>query len=145
MTRSSLHRRMSLKSHTPLRKRARKRSTRVEDPAYGMWILHQRSIVGIEQISESDMLDVFHTLFPDGGPVGLEVMALVLRGIEKHHHKPSDDHTLVPLLWFLHRETRISVHGGGGRRKFAQRFGIDWDEEIAKLRVRYEVEKGAAA
>lgn len=136
MTRSPLTRR------TRLRPRARKRSTRFEDPVYQAWILKQDSIVGIEDVPEADMRDVVRVLFP--GLVGVGFMRLMLSGVEGHHHKASDDHTLLPLLWWLHRETKISVHGGGGRRKFAQRFGIDWDGEIAKLRIQYESERRVA-
>jgi hypothetical protein len=65
-----------------------------------------------------------------------------VKGIEGHHEgKPRNDRRMLPLYWWLHRETPVSVHGGGGSRKFQQRFGIDFEAEITRLNRLYEEQK----
>ena len=108
----------------------RKRKT-VDDPACRAWIHTQPSIVSVQQAEcLPGGTDIYNHVWPR-------------RGIEGHHHKPGDDRSMVPLYWWLHRDTKISVYGGGGRRRFAERFGIDWDREIERLNRLFEEQRGS--
>lgn len=124
-------RHVPLRSKTPLqrrtriRPRAQRRSTRVVDEVYLAWVRRQPSIVSYR--------DAERVL---GSHVDWN------RRIEAHHHRPGDDHSALPLYWWLHQWTSISVHGGGGRRTFARRFGIDWRAAVRELNARYEAETG---
>jgi hypothetical protein len=137
-----------MKRSKPLRKRALLRSTRVEDSEYLAWVAAQPSLVSMDQVSDADLRAIVRSVF-GSGPVGINAMRLILSGVEVHHHKPGDDHSTVPLFWWLHRETKISIHGGGGRRKFAERFlepmGKTWESEIARLNALYESKTGKRA
>lgn len=111
--------RTPLKRHTRLRPKARhaKRGV-VSDPAYREWILPMRCLAcerkQVQQTSPT----------------------------EGHHvDKPRNDRRMLPLCGEQHhRLSPVSVHGGGGRRRFEARFGIDFEVEIQRLNALYEAQ-----
>ena len=125
--------RTALRRHTRLRPRSRKpRKSTVKDKAYREWILTQSSIVGFWQ--GVDLL-----------PMSYIEQSCISFKIEGHHvGRPRNDRRMVPLYYWLHRETPISVHGGGGDRAFQSRFSVDFEEHIKLLNERYDQERGAA-
>lgn len=124
----------------PIRTMSKHRKGRVKDPAYLAWVRWQPSIVPNHPIFDLDLAEQL------GAERVIAKSGRDWREVEAHHHDGKDDMTALPLYWWLHRETRISVHSGGGRRAFEKRFlepmGTTWDKLIAEHRARYEAETG---
>lgn len=111
--------RTPLRRGTPLRKRARrpKRGV-VSDPKYREFILRLPCFV-------------------------CGKFSRIQASITEGHHvdKPRNDLRMVPLCARTHhRESSVSVHGGGGRRRFEARFGVSFNDEIKLLNALYEAQ-----
>lgn len=126
MTRSPLKR-----SRRPIRKVSEAARAR-KDEAYYDWLLTEPSIVSLQKAVP--LLTFNDRLIIDN---------MSQTAIERHHSTtPHRDSHAVPLYWWLHRLTSISVHGGGGNRAFEERFNVDFGVEAARLRAKYEAETG---
>jgi hypothetical protein len=63
------------------------------------------------------------------------------RGVQAHHvDRPRNDRRSVPVIPEMHVHTPFSVHGGGGRRRFEERWSVDFEAEIRRLNQKYESE-----